>query len=109
MISFIISLGNCGDGFSGSVIQDGYIFEVKPLNKRMKLLLANYDFQNQEKYHIITRKSVHELPDFDKNELPLLNPNITNVQVPEETIVKRSELSDLTVEIGIFFDKAAYE
>ena len=109
MISLLIFLGNCGDGFSGSIIQDGYIFEVKPLNKRMKLLLAEYEFQNHEKYHIITRQPVQELPDFDKGELPFLKPNVTNVQVHEETIVKRSDLSDLTVEIGIFFDKAAYE
>ena len=75
----------------------------------MKLLLANYEYQDQEKYHIITRKPVHELPDFDKDELPFLKPILTNVQVPEETIVKRNGLSDLTVEIGIFFDQAAYE
>ena len=75
----------------------------------MKLLLANSEYENHEKYHIITRKPVHELPDFEKNELPFLKPNITNVQVPEETIVKRNEFSDLTVEVGIFFDKVAYE
>ena len=75
----------------------------------MKLLLANYEYENHEKYHIITRKPVQELPDFDKGEVPFLKPNITNGQVPEETIVKRSDLSDLTVEVGIFFDKAAYE
>ena len=57
----------------------------------------------------LLQKPVHELPDFEKNELPILKLNVTNVQVPEETIVKRNEFSDLTVEVGIFFDKTAYE
>ena len=35
-------LGNCHDGFSGHILQNGHILELRPLNERMNMLIANY-------------------------------------------------------------------
>ena len=77
----IVFLGDCDDGFSGSILHDGHIFEVKPLNQRIKMLLKSYEYDNHEKYHIMTKKPVHELPKLDEDEFPLPS---TNMEVEKE-------------------------
>ena len=72
----IVFLGDCDDGFSGSILHDGHIFEVKPLNKRIKMLLKSYEYDNHEKYHIMTRKPVNELPKLDEDEFTLPTTNM---------------------------------
>ena len=59
------ALSDCHDGFSGHIIQNGHILELRPLNDRMKTILANYH-HTETNWHIITRKPASELPEFEE-------------------------------------------
>ena len=116
-------VGNCDDGFSGSVLHDDHIFEVKPLNQRIKMLLKSYEYDNHEKYHIMTKRPINELPEIDQDdEFPLPKPlaNMEEEKGHEEGTItppldgtaieaKKRSGGDLTVEVGVFLDRTAYK
>ena len=48
------------------------------------MLLKSYEYENHEKYHIMTRKPVHELPKLDDDEFPLPPTNMDAEKGHEE-------------------------
>lgn len=114
------AMSNCqGQNYVGHVIDEGSIFEINPLHQRFNDLLMNEDEQELT-WHIITRRPIHQLPDFGA-ELPtnasssrteeLKKSDGSKIQFAagshSNNVVKRAS-GDLTIETAVFLDPAAY-
>lgn len=104
------ALSNCGkdnDTYIGHIIHEGHIFEIKPLNDRFQSILK----MDRINVHVITRRLVSELPDFD-TELPLNKVKEASANKTSDVgaVTKRGgRFSDpLTVETAVFLDPTAY-
>ena len=112
--SMSAAFSNCENNkiYTGHLIHEGQIFEVNPLQERFHETLDALNNQETEMdfaWHIITRRPVDDLPQFDE-DLPLnVTKNVPLKQVEFGLKKKRGGSSDLTIETAVFLDPTAYQ
>ena len=103
------ALSNCQgkEAYNGHLLRDGQIFEIKPLNSRVHGVLSKFHkLEEQSVWHIITRRPLSDLPDFDVGKSIDLGMQ-KGGKAKVSSINKRGG-SDLTVETALFLDPYAY-
>ena len=101
------ALSNCDNMYTGHLLHKESIFEIKPLNQKYHEMLGELH-QEDSLLHVITRKPISELPDFDEH---LTAPDLSQMETEKS---KRSNgkskrgSSDLTIETAVFMDPQAF-
>lgn len=114
--SMSAAMSNCqGQTYEGHVIDEGSIFEINPLHQRFNdLLMTSEEAEQELTWHIITRRPIHQLPDFgaELNATREKTDGSSKIQFASSLeanhdVVKRAS-GDLTIETAVFLDPAAY-
>ena len=101
------ALSNCDNMYTGHLLHKESIFEIKPLNQKYHEMLGELHHEDSL-LHVITRKPISELPDFDEH---LTAPDLSQMETSKS---KRSNgkskrgSSDLTIETAVFMDPQAF-
>ena len=103
------ALSNCGEKnntYMGHIIHEGKILEIKPLHDRFQTILEMDQVTN---LHIITRRPINELPEFD-TEIPLklIKEKSTNKSDVGQINKRGGGTDPLTIETAVFLDPTAY-
>ena len=102
------ALSNCDTKYTGHLLHQGSIFEIKPLDSKYHGMMGQMQ-EEDTLLHIVTRRPISDLPNFENDLLVRPGPKVQFGITKEKKsgMMSKRGTSDLTIETALFMDPKA--